>query len=134
VIPEPPYVAPPIYVPPIAEPPVIKKPVYEPIGDVTFGEVTTPILPGLNPGFFVNVPEQYATTSPVQARYGWAPKAYQTGATFSPEQYRLGQPAKAWGLQQMYTPLNIQEYIRQQALATQRAVAPAPAPGPVKPV
>jgi hypothetical protein len=133
VVPEPPYVAPPIYIPPLPEPPALKKPVYEPIGDVTLGTVTTPVLPGLNPGFITNVPKQYQTTSPVQVQYSYANKPYQPGPTFNRQLYMQGQPAQTFGLQQMYRPMNIQEYVRLQALANQRAIAPAPAPGPVKP-
>jgi hypothetical protein len=78
---------------------------YGPIDPTVFGAVTTPTLPGLNPGYFTQVPEQYATTSPVQARFNWQARAPQTGATFSPQQYQaVPGPAVPFGLRAMYQP------------------------------
>jgi hypothetical protein len=78
---------------------------YGPIDPTKFGDVGRVNLPGTNPGFFTNVPQQYQTTSPVQSKFYWGQHPYQTGARFSPEQYRqVPAPAVPFGLQQMYTP------------------------------
>jgi hypothetical protein len=78
---------------------------YGPIDPTVFGTVGKVNLPGTNPGFFTNVPAQYQTTSPVQSKFYWGQHPYQTGARFSPEQYRqVPAPAVPFGLQQMYTP------------------------------
>ena len=131
---QPPYVAPPIYVPPITPPTPPTKPGYGPISPTEWGKVGTVNLPGLNPGWITNVPAQYQTTSPVQSKYYWGQKPYQPGPTFNRQLYtQVPAPAQPWGLQQMYIPMDIQRYVMEQALRNQQAIAPAPAPGPVKP-
>jgi hypothetical protein len=118
----------------ILTPPVVPKRQYEPLGPTKFGTVGRVNIPGTQPGLFQNVPAQYQTTSPVQSKFYYGQRPLQIGTNFSPEQYRaVAAPATPWGLQQMYTPLNINQYVAEQAARTQQAVAPAPAPGPVIP-
>ena len=94
---------PPVYVPPVA-PPQVQMPTYGPLGPTQWGKVGTVNLPGTNPGFFTNVPEQYAPQG-VRSQYYWGQHPYQTGAAFSPEQYQaVPAPVAPWGLQQMYNP------------------------------
>jgi hypothetical protein len=86
--------------------PQIKRRTYDPLGPIEFGDVGKVNLPGTNPGQFVGVPAQYQTTSPVQAKFYYGQRPLQTGATFSPEEYRNvpTAPVSPWGLQQMYNP------------------------------
>jgi hypothetical protein len=90
----------------VPEPPKIQRRTYDPLGPVDFGSVGRVNLPGTNPGYFVGVPAQYQTTSPVQSKFYYGQRPLQTGATFSPEQYRNVPvaPVSPWGLQQMYNP------------------------------
>jgi len=90
---------------------------------------------GLNPGWITDVPGQYQTQNMQQSKFYWGKQPLQTGTTFNRELYAQapGAPAKPWGIQEMYTPMNIQQYIVQKMLQNQAAVAPAPAPGPVAP-
>jgi hypothetical protein len=105
-----------------------------PLPPTQWGQVGAVNLPGLNPGFITNVPRQYQTTSPVQSQFSWGRRPYQPGPTFNRDLYRqVAAPAVPFGLQQMYTPMNINRYVAEQAARTQQAIAPAPAPGPVKP-
>ena len=96
---------PPVYVPPVA-PPQVQMPTYGPLGPTQWGKVGTVNLPGTNPGFFTNVPAQYATNNMQQSQFYWGQHPYQTGAAFSPEQYRNvpNAPVAPYGLQQMYNP------------------------------
>jgi hypothetical protein len=54
----------------------------------------------------VNPPEFYDTTSPVQSRFNYTPKAYQPGPGFDPLAYNNvpGAANTPFGLQQMYNP------------------------------
>ena len=93
---------PPVYVPPVV--PQVQMPTYAPLGPTQWGQVGTVNLPGTNPGWFTNVPEQYAPQG-VRSQYYWGQHPYQTGAAFSPEQYQaVPAPVAPWGLQQMYNP------------------------------
>jgi hypothetical protein len=117
---EPPYVAPPIYVPPIV-PPVIPPPTYRPLGPINWGNVGQVNLPGTNPGFFTDVPTQYAPSG-VRSQFYYGQHPYQTGERFSPEQYRqVSAPVAPWGLQQMYNPKTqtIESLLRGVAAAAQ---------------
>jgi hypothetical protein len=116
----------------IPEPPKIQRRTYEPLGPVEFGNVGRVNLPGTNPGFFVGVPAQYQTTSPVQSRFYYGPRPLQTGATFSPEQYRqVAAPVQPWGLQQMYNPQT--QTIENLLAGVQQASAVAPYNMPAAP-
>jgi hypothetical protein len=121
VVTEPPYVAPPIYVPPIVPPVVPPPPPLPPLGPIKWGNVGNVNLPGTNPGWFTNVPEQYAPSG-VRSQYYWGQHPYQTGNRFSPEQYRqVSAPVAPWGLQQMYNPKTqtIEQLLRGVAAAAQ---------------
>jgi hypothetical protein len=145
---EPPVVEPPVVEPPVVEPPVVEPPVVPPVVEPPYIPVPPPIvppeepefpgwgpvdplpfrklpalaLPGLNPGF-IAPPTYYNTTSPVQSRYYYGPRPYQPGPTFDPQLYNtVPAPAQAWGLQQMYTPINLDQYLQTFA------------PGPVAPI
>jgi hypothetical protein len=85
--------------------PEIKRRTYAPIGPVQFGDVGKVNLPGTNPGQFVGVPAQYQTQNMQQSKFYWGQRPLQTGAEFSPEQYKqVAAPVSPWGLQQMYNP------------------------------
>ena len=109
-----PPVLPPI-IPPVVVPPETPGPkVWDPI-NVSFK--TLPLLPnpGLNPGFIQAQP-QYQTTSPVQSQYYWGQHPYQSGGedrmTFDPALYKqVPAPVSPWGLQELYTPTNIAQYL-----------------------
>jgi hypothetical protein len=146
---EPPVVEPPVVEPPVVEPPVVEPPVVPPVVEPPYIPVPPPIvppedepefpgygpvdplpfrklpalaLPGLNPGF-IAPPTYYNTTSPVQSRYYYGPRPYQPGPTFDPQLYNtVPAPAQPWGLQQMYTPINLDQYLQTFA------------PGPVAPI
>jgi hypothetical protein len=96
-------VYPPVYVPPVV--PKVEMPTYGPLAPTQWGQVGTVNLPGTNPGFFTNVPAQYAPQG-VRSQFYYGPRALQTGERFSPEQYRNvpNAPVAPWGLQQMYNP------------------------------
>jgi hypothetical protein len=114
-----PPVYPPIYVP---QPPVVTPPPLAPLPPLNWGDVGRVNLPGTNPGWFTNVPEQYAPQG-IRSQYYWGQHPYQTGERFSPEQYRqVPAPVAPWGLQQMYTPQTIEDLLRGVGKAS--AVAP----------
>jgi hypothetical protein len=96
---------------------------------INWGSVDGVVNPGLNPGW-IQPPVFYNTTSPVQGRYYWGQHAYQPGPTFDPLAYNNvpGAPDQPWGLQQMYTPLNIEQYLR-----SINAPGYTPIAGPVAP-
>jgi len=72
----------------------------------------------LNPGFIQPGPF-YNTTSPVQAKFNYGQRALQTGATFDPLAYNNvpGASAQPYGLQQLYTPTDIAQYLATQPVA-----------------
>jgi hypothetical protein len=86
---------------------------YGPLPPVNWGSVAGLVNPGLNPGYMVNPPTFYNTTSPVQSKFNYTPKAYQPGPTFDPLAYNNvpGARATPWGLQQLYTPTDINTYL-----------------------
>jgi len=83
-----------------------KRAPYGPIAPPQWGTTAGVVNPGLNPGFMVNPPKFYETTSPVQAQYYYGQHPYQAGATFDPLAYNNvpNAPVTPWGLQQMYNP------------------------------
>jgi hypothetical protein len=119
--PAPPLVYPPIYVP---QPPVVTPPPLAPLPPLNWGDVGRVNLPGTNPGWFTNVPEQYAPQG-IRSQYYWGQHPYQTGERFSPEQYRqVPAPVAPWGLQQMYTPQTIEDLLRGVGQAATKPSAP----------
>jgi hypothetical protein len=86
---------------------------YGPLPPVNWGSVPGLVNPGLNPGYMVNPPTFYNTTSPVQSKFNYTPKAYQPGPVFDPLAYNNvpGARATPWGLQQLYTPTDINTYL-----------------------
>ena len=116
-----PPVYPPIYVP---QPPVVTPPPLAPLPPLNWGDVGRVNLPGTNPGWFTNVPEQYAPQG-IRSQYYWGQHPYQTGERFSPEQYRqVPAPVAPWGLQQMYTPQTIEDLLRGVGQAATKPSAP----------
>lgn len=114
VTPEPPPVLPPVIPPTPVVPTTPTTKVWDPVS-VTFK--TLPLLPnpGLNPGFVV-AQQQYQPTSPVQSQYYWGQHPYQSGGadrmTFDPALYKqVPAPVVPWGLQELYTPTNIAQYL-----------------------
>jgi len=91
---------------------------YGPIAPVTFGQTGSLVNPGLNPGFIQPTPF-YNTTSPVQAKFNYGQRALQTGTTFDPLAYNNvpGASAQPYGLQQLYTPTDIAQYLATQPVA-----------------
>jgi hypothetical protein len=91
---------------------------YGPIAPTTFGQTGALVNPGLNPGFIQPTPF-YNTTSPVQAKFNYGQRALQTGATFDPLAYNNvpGASAQPYGLQQLYTPTDIAQYLATQPVA-----------------
>lgn len=85
-----------------------------PLDPTVFGQTASLVDPGLNPGMITDVPEQYNTTSPVQSKFYWGGHPYQTGETFDRDLYKQspGVPAQPYGLQQMYTPTDINAYLQ----------------------
>ena len=85
---------------------------------------------GLNPGFITNVPPQYQTQDMQQSKFYWGQHPFQVGPEFNRELYTQAPaaPATPWGLQEMYTPMNIQQYVQNAMLQNQAGIAPAPAP------
>jgi hypothetical protein len=112
---------------------------YAPLDGLPFAKLENLGVPGVNPGYFVQAPPQFQATNPVQSQFYWGQdRPYQSGTEFSAEQYRSapGAAATPFGLQQMYSPTNINQYLAQSTFG--RAVAPgaagfAPVPGPVAP-
>ena len=116
-----PPVYPPIYVP---QPPVVTPPPLAPLPPINWGDVGRVNLPGTNPGWFTNVPEQYAPQG-IRSQYYWGQHPYQTGERFSPEQYRqVPAPVAPWGLQQLYTPQTIEDLLRGVGQAATKPSAP----------
>ena len=91
---------------------------YGPIAPPNWGTTGALVNPGLNPGF-VRPPKFYNTTSPVQAQYNWGQHPYQPGPTFDPLAYNnvAGATPQPWGLQQLYTPTDINQYVATQPVA-----------------
>jgi hypothetical protein len=70
-------------------------------------------LPGLNPGWIMPEP-YYQNTSPVQSKYYWGNRPYQPGPTFNQQLYdQVPAPQQPWGLQQMYSPIDLNQYLQQ---------------------
>jgi hypothetical protein len=89
-----------------------------PLDPTVFGQTASLVDPGLNPGMITNVPEQYATTSPVQSKFYYGEHPYQEGRTFDQDLYRQvpAAPAQPFGLQELYDPTDINAYLRKLAL------------------
>jgi hypothetical protein len=111
---------------------------WAPLDRLPFAKLEGLATPGVNPGYFVQAPQQYQTTNPVQSQFYWGQdRPLQTGNQFSAAQYRSapGAAAQPFGLQQMYSPTNINQYLAQSTFG--RAVTPGggfgPVPGPVAP-
>ena len=105
--------------------PATRKP-YGPIPPTNWGTTGNLVNPGLNPGFMVNPPQFYNTTSPVQSQYNWGQHPYQPGATFDPLLYNnvAGATPTPWGLQQMYNPQSQTINSLLQGVSQASAVAP----------
>jgi hypothetical protein len=87
---------------------------YGPIDPLTIKHLTSLTTPGTNPGYFVRPTPYYATTSPVQSQYYWGQHPYQSGDQFSQAQYNaVPAPVQPFGLQQLYTPTDISQYLQQ---------------------
>ena len=106
-----PYV--PVPTPPVGEDPTKFKG-YGPITPLVFGQVGQVNNPGLNPGFVQPTPF-YRTTSPVQSKFYYGQHPYQPGPTFNQTLYNTvpGAPQQPFGLQQMYTPTDLNAYLSQ---------------------
>ena len=127
---------PPVYVPPVTTPTTGWKG-WGPITPLDWGNAPDLTVKGLNPGWITNVPAQYQTQNMQQSKFYWGRHPFQVGPTFNRELYTQAPaaPAQPWGLQQMYTPTNINQLVQNMMLQNQAAVAPTgAAPGPVKPV
>lgn len=86
---------------------------YPPLPPVNFGNVGNINLPGVNPGFFTTTSPYYQTTSPVQSRYSWRQRPLQTGTEYSAALYNapgVG-PAQPFGLREMFTDTDINQYL-----------------------
>ena len=118
--PPPPVVLP---TPVVPTPPTSSTRVWDPV-TASFVSLPNLPLPGLNPGWIQGLPH-YQATSPVQSQYYWGQHPYQPGPVFNPTLYNQtpAAPAQPWGLQQLYTPTNIQQYLASQVPGP---VAPAP--------
>ena len=103
---------------PIPTPPVGQEPAaprgYGPITPLEFGDVGKIYNPGLNPGF-VQPTAFYRTSSPVQSKFYWGQHPYQPGPTFDQTLYNTvpGAPQQPFGLQHMYTPTDLNQYLSQ---------------------
>jgi hypothetical protein len=106
-----PYV--PVPTPPVGEDPTKPKG-YGPITPLVFGQVGQINNPGLNPGWVQPSPF-YRTYNPVQSQYYWGQHPYQPGPQFDQTLYNTvpGAPQQPFGLQQMYTPTDINQYLSQ---------------------
>ena len=111
ITPATPYV--PVPTPPVPEDPTKFKG-YGPITPLVFGKVGQVNNPGLNPGF-VQPTAFYKTYSPVQSQYYWGQHPYQPGPRFDQTLYNTvpGAPQQPFGLQQMYTPTDLNQYLSQ---------------------
>jgi len=107
-----PYV--PVPTPPVGEDPDTKFKGYGPITPLVFGKTGQINNPGLNPGFIQPSP-YYRTTSPVQSQYYYGQRPYQPGPVFDQALYNQvpNAPAVPFGLQQMYTPTDLNAYLSQ---------------------
>jgi hypothetical protein len=87
---------------------------YGPVTPLEFGDVGKIYNPGLNPGF-VQPTAFYQTFSPVQSRYYYGAHPYQPGPRFDQTLYNTvpGAPQTPFGLQQMYTPTDLNQYLSQ---------------------
>jgi hypothetical protein len=95
---------------------------WSPIDPLAFKRLPDLRLPGLNPGFIAPAP-YYQTTSPVQSQYYWGARPYQPGPTFNQALYdTVPAPAQPWGLQQMYTPTDLNQFL--QGFSTVGPIAP----------
>jgi hypothetical protein len=67
----------------------------------------------------INAQQFYNTTSPVQGQYYWGNHPYQPGPTFDPLLYNNvpGAAAQPWGLQQMYTPVDLNAVLARYGVA-----------------
>lgn len=103
---------------PVPTPPVPEEPPkwsgWGPVDPLKFGDVGRVNNPGLNPGWVQPTPF-YNTTSPVQSQYYWGQHPYQPGPTFNQDLYNNvpAAPAAPFGLQQMYTPTDLNQYLTQ---------------------
>jgi hypothetical protein len=114
----------------ILTPPPAAPTSYGPIKPLDWGKAVPLDASGLNPGYIVNVPQQYQTQNMQQSKFYWGQKPFQVGPTFSPETYRnVPAPAVPWGLQQMYNPQtqNIQSLLEGVQQASQVAPYNVPA-------
>jgi hypothetical protein len=98
-------------VPPPIVPPVTQPRTYDPV-NVSFATLPPLATPGLNPGWIQGLPH-YQAKSPVQSQYYWGAHPYQPGPTFDPVLYNQvpAAPVVPWGLQEMYTPTDISQYL-----------------------
>jgi hypothetical protein len=89
-----------------------------PLDPTMFGQTDSLVDPGLNPGMITDVPEDYATTSPVQSKFYYGQRPYQEGRTFDRDLYRQvpAAPAQPFGLQELYDPTDINAYLRRLAM------------------
>ena len=112
ITPPTPYV--PVPTPPVGEDPATKFKGYGPITPLMFGTAGQVNNPGLNPGFIQPSP-YYNTTSPVQSQYYYGQRPYQPGPVFDQALYNQvpNAPAVPFGLQQMYTPTDLNQYLNQ---------------------
>jgi len=103
---------------PVPTPPVGQEPTaprrYGPVNPLDFGDVGKIYNPGLNPGF-VQPTAFYRTTSPIQSKFYWGQHPYQPGPTFNQTLYNTvpGAPQQPFGLQHMYTPTDLNQYLNQ---------------------
>ncbi len=111
ITPPTPYV--PVPTPPVPEDPP-KWSGWGPVDPLKFGDVGQVNNPGLNPGWVQPTPF-YNTTSPVQSQYYWGQHPYQPGPRFDQALYNNvpAAPAVPFGLQQMYTPTDLNAYLSQ---------------------
>jgi hypothetical protein len=111
ITPSTPYV--PVPTPPVPEDPT-KPRVLGPVTPLGFGDVGRIFNPGLNPGFIQPSP-YYNTSSPVQSQYYYGQRPYQPGPQFDQALYNQvpNAPAVPFGLQQMYTPTDLNQYLNQ---------------------
>jgi hypothetical protein len=111
ITPATPYV--PVPTPPVGEDPKKWKG-WGPIDPLKFGDVGKIYNPGLNPGWVQPSPF-YQTYSPIQSQYYWGQHPYQPGPRFDQTLYNTvpEAPQTPFGLQQMYTPTDLNQYLSQ---------------------
>jgi hypothetical protein len=89
----------------------------QPFTPLPFATLPDLALPGLNPGWIAPQP-YYQNATPVQSQFYWGSRPYQPGPTFNQALYnQVPAPQQPWGLQQMYTPTDINQYLAQQRVA-----------------